>query len=130
MDKTEIYTSLEILCVFFWFVFDGFWLLEWKALTYIFCALSLLMAVAMFFYIKREKALVLIALADSSWLACNITWALGDLSQIQTAVSAAKVLFLLGIMFFLGAFYVAEARKRISNLVLSRLRIMKFFERK
>jgi hypothetical protein len=128
-SKTRAYTILEILCVFFWFLLDGFWLLEWKYLTYAFSVIAVATAFLMFRFIKKERVIVLVACADTSWLILNILWAIGDLSKIQQALFAAKILFLVGGIFCLIAFCASEASKRLHILVLSRLRILKFFER-
>jgi hypothetical protein len=131
-ERTELtakrYTILELVCVLFWFLLDGFWLLEWKFLTYGFSVLALATAVWMFRYIKKEKTVILIACADSSWLLLNVLWAVGDLSQIEPAIIIAKALFLVGGLFCLAAFLATEARKRLHVLILSRLRILRFFE--
>ena len=128
-SKSKVYTVLEIVCVFFWFLLDGFWLLEWKALTYGFSALALATAAAMFVFIKRERVVVLIACADTCWLLLNVLWAVGDLSQIQQAIVAAKILFVVGGLLCFCAFWSADAHKRLHVLILSRMRILKFFER-
>jgi hypothetical protein len=120
---------LEILCVLFWFLLDGFWLMEWKFLTYGFSVIAMATALLMFRYIKRERVLVLIACADTSWLLLNILWAVGDLSKIHHALVAAKMLFVVGAMFCFLAFCATESSKRIHLLILSRLRILKFFQR-
>jgi hypothetical protein len=128
-ESTNTYTVLEILCVLFWFLLDGFWLLEWKSLTYFFSCLALLTAFTMFFYVKHERVIVLIACADTSWLVLNILWAAGDLSHVKPALIGAKILFWIGILFCAIAFGVSEHGKKLSVLVLSRLRILKYFER-
>jgi len=128
-SESQIYTVLEILCVFFWFLLDGFWLMEWKLLTYGFSVIAMATALLMFQYIKRERVLVLIACADTSWLLLNILWAIGDLSKIHGALLAAKTLFLVGGLFCFMAFCATESSKRIHLLILSRLRILKFFQR-
>lgn len=120
---------MEILCVFFWFLLDGFWLLEWKFLTYAFSVIALATAALMFRFIKRERVIVLVACADTSWLLLNVLWAMGDLSQIQQAILAAKILFLVGGLFCFVAFWTSESHKRLNLLVLSRMRILKFFQR-
>lgn len=127
-SRSQTYTILEILCVFFWFLMDGFWLLEWKFLTYTFSVIAIAIACLMFFCIKRERVVVLIACADTSWLLFNVLWAVGDLSEIARATLAAKALFLVGGVFCLCAFLVSKARERLHVLVLSRMRILKFFE--
>lgn len=120
---------LEILCVLFWFLLDGFWLMEWKLLTYGFSVLALATAFAMFRFIKKERVIVLIACADTSWLILNILWAIGDLSKVHEALVVAKILFAIAGLFCLIAFGLSEAGERLHILVLSRLRILKFFER-
>jgi hypothetical protein len=127
--KTKTYSTLEILCVFFWFLLDGFWLLEWKFLTYFFSVIALAVAASMFCFIKRERVIILVACADTSWLLLNVLWAVGDLSEIQQTLAAAKVLFLVGGLLCFAAFWVSEAHKRLGVLVLSRMRILKFFQR-
>lgn len=128
-SDSKIYTILEILCVFFWFLLDGFWLMEWKLLTYVFSAIAIGTAGLMFRFIRHEKVIILIACADTSWLCLNVLWAVGDLSKVHPALVAAKALFLVGGVFCLLAFCATEARKRLHVLILSRLRILKFFQR-
>jgi hypothetical protein len=130
LRSEKIYTLLEICCVLFWFLLDGFWLLEWKNLTYAFSVLAVLVAIAMFFFIKRERVIVLIACADTSWLVLNILWAMGDLSHLKPALAWAKILFGVGFGFCVLAFAVSGQAEKLSVLVLSRLRIIKHFERK
>jgi hypothetical protein len=127
--SARIYTALEILCVFFWFLLDGFWLMEWKWLTYGFSVAAVATACLMFCFIKRERVVVLIACADTSWLLLNILWAVGDLSKVPQALLAAKWLFLVAGIFCLVAFLATEAQRRLQVLILSRLRILKFFQR-
>ena len=128
-SESQVYTILEILCVLFWFLLDGFWLMEWKLLTYAFSVIALLTAALMFVFIKRQRVVVLIACADTSWLLLNVLWAVGDLSKVPRALVAAKTLFLVGGLFCLLAFYVSDSSKRLQLLILSRLRILKFFQR-
>jgi hypothetical protein len=128
-SESQTYTFLEILCVFFWFLLDGFWLLEWKYLTYGFSVIALATAALMFRFIKRERVIVLIACADTSWLLLNVLWALGDMSKLQQAIVAAKILFIVGGLLCFVAFWVSESHKRLHVLVLSRMRILKFFQR-
>lgn len=126
-NQESIYTALEILCVFCWFVLDGFWLLNWIVPTYVFSAFSILVALAMFRFVKRERMIVLIACADSSWLLMNILWAIGDLSHVSVALTAAKSFFWIGFAICGVAFGSSSHGKRFSALVLSRLRILKYF---
>ncbi len=128
-DTSKTYTVLELLCVFFWFLLDGFWLMEWRVAAYAFSALALATAGLMFFFIKHELTLILVACADASWLLCNITWAIGDLSHLPSSLMAAKIIFFIGLALCLCAFYTTDSRKTLSTLILGRLRIMKFFER-
>ena len=128
-SKSQTYIVLEILCVFFWFLLDGFWLMEWKLLTHWSSAIAIALGCAMFFFIRKDKVVILVACADMCWLLFNVLWAVGDLEKIPKAVYAAKLLFLAGGLFCIAAFSVADARKRLQTLILSRLRIMKYFER-
>jgi len=132
LSKTQsqkTYTILEILCVLFWFLLDGFWLMEWKFLTYIFSVIAMVTAFVMFRFIKKERVLVLVACADTSWLILNILWAIGDLSKIPQALGGAKIFFAIGVIFCFIAFCFSEAGERLQFLILSRLRILKFFQR-
>lgn len=128
-SESQTYTVLEILCVFFWFLLDGFWLMEWKFLTYIFSVIAIATAFLMFRFIKRERVIVLIACADTSWLMLNILWAIGDLSKVHPALLIAKSLFLVGGLFCFWAYCATESNRRLHLLILSRLRILKFFQR-
>lgn len=127
--ESQTYTVLEILCVFFWFLLDGFWLMEWKLLTYAFSVIAIATALLMFRFIKRERVIILIACADTSWLLLNILWAIGDLSKVHEALVAAKALFLVGGFLCFLAFCASESTKRLNLLILSRLRILKFFQK-
>ncbi len=129
-SSSKKYTALEIACVFCWFLLDGFWLLEWKLLTYAFSVIAVTFGAAMFMYIKHERVVVLVACADTTWLLLNILWAIGDLSKLSMALYSAKVLFLVAFLFCVAAFFASEVKSSLSSLVLSRLRILKFFERK
>lgn len=104
-------------------------MLEWKFLTYAFSVIAIATAFLMFRFIKRERVIVLIACADTSWLLLNILWAIGDLSKIHEALLAAKALFLVGSLLCFVAFCASDSSKRLQILILSRLRILKFFER-
>jgi len=128
-DSSKTYAALELSCVFFWFLFDGFWLMEWKIAAYVFCGLALTTVAMMFFFIKRELALILVACADASWLVCNVTWAIGDLSHIAEAFVAAKAAFFVGLALCGCALLATDARKRLSALILSRIRIVRHFEK-
>lgn len=128
-STARTYTILEILCVFFWFLLDGFWLLEWKHLTYVFSVIAIITAALMFWFIKKERVIVMVACADTCWLILNVFWAVGDLSKIPQALLTAKIFFGIGGLFCLVAFLVSEARLRLHFLILSRLRILKFFQR-
>ena len=120
---------LEIICVFFWFLLDGFWLMEWKFPTYLFSALAIGIAIWMFGCIKRDRVVILVASADFSWLLLNVLWAVGDLSKIDPAITAAKWLFLLGGILCFIAFVISDSHKRVHTLALSRLRVLKYFQR-
>src|SRR5690242_2743645 len=117
-NQSDRYTVLELLCVFCWFVLDGFWLLELRLVTYLFSVLAVVFAVAMFFYIERNTALILVACADSSWLACNVLWAIGDLSHVARALLLAKLMFVIGLGFCAAAYQASDPAKRLSALVL------------
>ena len=126
-SNPQRYRFLEIICVFFWFLLDGFWLMEWKFPTYLFSVLAI--AIAMFRYIKRDRVVILVACADFSWLVLNVLWAVGDMSKIDPAITAAKWLFLLGGILCFAAFLVSDSHKRVHTLALSRLRVLKYFQR-
>jgi hypothetical protein len=128
-ETSKTYSALELLCVFFWFLLDGFWLIKWTIAVHVFSALALAAAASMFFFIKREIVLVLVACADLSWLVCNITWAAGDLSHVPGALFSAKVVFFVGLALCGGALFAADSDRRWSSLILRRIRIIRFFER-
>ena len=128
-SDSQIYSLLEIVCVFFWFLLDGFWLMEWKFLTYLFSALAIATAIPMFWFIKRDRVVVLVACADFCWLVLNVLWAVGDISKIDPAITAAKWLFLLGGLFCFAAFFCSDSHRRVHTLALSRLRVLKYFQR-
>jgi hypothetical protein len=137
--ESKTFAALELLCVFFWFVLDGFWLMEWRQLTYAFSALAIGTGLAMFFFIAHQLPVILVACADFSWLLTNILWAVGDLSEVKPAIGAARVLFWVGLV-ICGAAAAAAAWQRALNwdksrltpgasLVLARLRILQLFKR-
>lgn len=128
--RAKIYTIAEILCVFCWFVLDGFWLFENRFWTYVFSFPAVIAAIVMFKFIKPEACVLLVACADTCWLLFNIFWAIGDMEHLKVFLLLSKHLFVWGLVFCGMAFYLTDARKKLSVLLLSRLRIMKFFEKK
>ena len=130
MERAEKLTLLELLCVFFWFMFDGFWLMEWALATYIGSFISLALAVAIFFYIERELVAVLIAVVDTFWLIVNTFWAIFDFTKITWTHDVAKVSFWIGTVLFVLAFMVGKPGKRIFQMVLLRFRIFKLLSAK
>ena len=125
MEKAEKLAVLEILCVFFWFLFDGFWLMEWVGLTYAGSLISFSLAVAIFFYLEREIVSMLIAVVDTFWLLMNIFWIVADFSKLDWALEAAKISFLIGISVFVLAFIISASGKKFVQLLLRRLRVLK-----
>lgn len=108
-DRSKIYTALELLCVFFWFLLDGFWLMEWRVLAYCFSIMAVVSAIAMIFYIENNLTVVLVASADSCWLLTNILWCIGDLSHIKPALAAAKVVFGISLLICCAALHCTPA---------------------
>ncbi len=129
-NRQKIFTVLELLCVFCWFLLDGFWLMEWPDITYATSVLSVGLAVGMFFYIRYETTLIFVSCADTCWLVANVLWAYGDLSKQAMALIWAKQAFFVGLFFCVCAFLSAPPGKKLSFLILSRLRILKFFSAK
>ena len=125
MEKAEKLAVLEILCVFFWFLFDGFWLMEWVGLTYTGSLISFSLAVAIFFYLEREIVSMLIAVVDTFWLLMNIFWIVADFSKLDWALEAAKISFLIGTSVFILAFIISASGKKFVQLLLRRLRVLK-----
>ncbi|MDB6037386.1 MAG: hypothetical protein JWM99_1227 [Verrucomicrobiales bacterium] len=122
--KNDRYYLFEVLCVFFWFLLDGCWLMEWRVLTYLFSTLSVTMAVGMFWYLSKEKTAVLVTSADASWLLTNIAWAVGDLEKNAQMILTAKLGFALGFLLCLLAFASSD---KCRTIILSRVRILNFF---
>jgi hypothetical protein len=86
-------------------------------------------AFVMFWFIKKERVIILVACADTCWLILNVLWAVGDLSKIPQALLTAKIFFAIGSLFCFIAFFASEVHERLYFLILSRLRILKFFQR-
>jgi len=126
VDQSQKLTVLELFCVFFWFMFDGFWLMEWMWPTYICSFISFSLAVKIFFYIDRTPLSILIAVVDTMWLSMNICWIVGDFSGTQWLISVAKVSFWLGATIFTLALLLSKSGQSLS-LVLRRLRVLRFF---
>ena len=80
-------------------------------------------------YVVTAVVIILVACADTCWLILNILWAVGDLSKIPQALLTAKIFFAIGGLFCFIAFCLSEAGERLQFLILSRLRILKFFQR-
>lgn len=127
MTNEKAYTVLEIVCVFFWFMLDGCWLMEWRVPTYVFSAVALMASLAMWRFIKDDTTVKMVNAADGSWLLCNCAWATGDLDHSKTALLIAKLLFAFGFTCCVLAFAFAPHGRRLSVLILSRIRILKFF---
>ena len=124
--REQEYSTFELLCVFSWFLLDGFWLMEWKWLTYIFAVVSFAMAEMMFVCIKHERTVVLITCADVSWLLSNTLWAIGDLEKSTRFLTVAKFSFLIGLGFCVAAF-TSSGKHRSLGIVLGRMRIIRYF---
>lgn len=103
--------------------------MEWKSMTYGFSGITIVFAGLMFRFIKREPLIIMVACADTSWLFCNISWAVGDMDHLKPVLNFAKVIFAVGLGFVLAAFIISDWRQKLSVLILSRLRNMKYFEK-
>ena len=125
MEKAEKLAVLEILCVFFWFLFDGLWLMEWMWLTYAGSLISFSLAVVIFFYLELEIVAILIAVVDTLWLLMNIFWIVADFSKLDWALEAAKISFSIGVLIFILAFIISASGRKFVQLVLRRLRVLK-----
>lgn len=125
MKEAEKLAVLEILCVFFWFLFDGFWLMEWMRLTYAGSLISFSLDMAIFFYLEREILAILIAVVDTFWLLMNIFWIVADFSKLDWALEAAKISFWIGTFIFIIAFVISASGRQFVQLVLRRLRVLK-----
>jgi len=125
----KINAICELLCVFFWFLLDGFWLYENKELTIVTSVLSIVFFFGMFATLPSNLSMILIALADGCWLTCNITWARGDLYHETFVLGEAKITFLIGCGFWLASIITAQEKNLLSAFVLSRLRVIQFFKK-
>jgi hypothetical protein len=124
VENKKLYNRLEVLCVFFWFLLDGFWLMEWQTLTYVFSALALATGLLMLKYVERKTVVILVTGADLSWLIVNIMWAIGDLGHRHDFITLAKWGFLVGGLFCAAAISCSDAHQAIT---LSRIRILNLF---
>jgi hypothetical protein len=115
---------LEMACGLAWFVSDGSWLMLWHWPCYIAGAIAVLTAIAVFFFQDRTLPAILVCCGDTAWLFFNIAWSVGDLAEISWCITLAKVLFALGAVFFLGAFYEGG-----TEFVLRRVRLRDLFWR-
>lgn len=121
----------ETTCVVFWLLLDGFWLMQWHWATYFASAAAAVAGICIFFFIEKRAVAFLIACADSSWLAMNILWAVGDLPDpdIIWCLVSSKVFFGLSVLFFISAFFKSEAKNRAVNLLLRRFRLLRWILR-
>jgi hypothetical protein len=122
------YARVELGCVFCWFLLDGFWLMEWKNLTYLFSGLSIPFAVMLLIGAKREPGVILVTIADVLWLACNVLWAVADLEKLPKILTLAKFSFFTALGLWLVALAITEPAKRAGSLILRRMRVLKMFE--
>ncbi len=124
-DRDTPLARLEVVCGAAWFFDDGFWLMQWRLPCYAACIIAAVFAVAIFFYVERRPVTVLVCCADTSWLAFNILWSIGDLEGIEPLNNAAKLLFFMGIAFFSSALLCANQVRDNFALVLGRLRFFR-----
>jgi hypothetical protein len=125
MTRDQTLARLEVVCGTAWFFDDGFWLMQWRWPCYLACVVAAVTAVAIFFYVARRPVTLLICGADTCWLTFNILWSVGDLEGIELLNSAAKVLFFMGVGFFIGALVCADKFRDTFALVLGRLRFFR-----
>jgi hypothetical protein len=124
LDRAEKIAVLELLCVFFWYLFDGFWLMEWPWATYIGSAVSISLAVAIFFYIERIPVVIIIAIVDTLWLLVNTLWAISDFTMTEWTLDLSKIFFWLGVVLFICAIIISQPGRKFKNVLL-RMKIIK-----
>lgn len=130
-EREKKLALFETTCVVFWLLLDGFWLMQWHFLTYFSSAIAVIAGICIFFYVEKRVVPILIACADSSWLVMNILWAVGDLPDpdIVWCLTLSKIFFGLAVLFFVIAFFKSEAKTRTVNLLLRRLRLLRWFQK-
>lgn len=124
-EPNHKHITLETLAVFFWFMLDGCWLMEWRWETYLFSVLSISVFVIALCYVRGESVVWFVALADLCWLLCNVAWAIGDLEKWPLAVLIAKWLFLAGLICCAFAFLSSGKL----DIVLRRMRLLNWLQK-
>lgn len=113
---------LEMVCGLAWFASDGCWLMLWHWPCYVVGIVAVITAVAVFFYQERTLPAMLVCCGDTAWLFFNIAWSFGDLAEIGWWITVAKVLFFVGGIFFLAAFWEGG-----TEFVLRRVKLRRLF---
>ena len=124
-NKSKELILWEALCVVFWLLLDGFWLLEWKFLTYSAAFGAVFSATVMFVYLEKKLITYLVACAESLWILMGIFWATAGFYKLAWANSIAICCFVLSIVLLLTAYAKSDAKDVAQGIVMRRLRALR-----
>ena len=123
--KEERQLSAEATSVLFWFLADGFLLMEWKWLMCISFIISMFYGGLVFCYLEKSLIPVLVAITDTLWLAMGIFWAGSEVFELSWGILTAKICFWMGVSFCVFAYLKSGANPGAALIVLRRLRVIR-----
>lgn len=119
-------TFWEATCILFWLLLDGFWLLEYRYLTYLCSGVAIIAALIILVEWGHKLEFYLIASADLLWLIMNVLWISYDFYELKLFKTAAIVIFWIAVSLFIIAFN----RSNFANAtLLVRFRVLNFFRK-
>jgi hypothetical protein len=129
MTSVDLRQRLEVIVGILWFLLDGMWMLEYKIACAVFCVLLFFAINLLNYEIVLAKdstgTSTLVSFADTSWVTFNISWALGDMFNRPDLTSDAKMMFIVGGVFFIWAWLTTK--RNSVTMMWNKLRIGKFW---
>ncbi len=97
IEQQDKLVRVETIGSVLWFIMDGFWMLNQAFAAKAMVIPTFVVNLLVFRYTKRSFSQYSVVAAMNSWLLMNVCWMVGDLDKDPRPITAARVLFALGI---------------------------------
>ena len=97
IEQQDKLVLVETIGSVLWFIMDGFWMLNQAFAAKAMVIPTFVVNLLVFRYTKRSFSQYSVLAAMNSWLLMNVCWMVGDLDKDPRPITAARVLFALGI---------------------------------
>ena len=97
IEQQDKLVLVETIGSVLWFIMDGFWMLNQAFAAKAMVIPTFVVNLLVFRYTKRSFSQYSVVAAMNSWLLMNVCWMVGDLDKDPRPITAARVLFALGI---------------------------------